>query len=260
VGLKKTPKRASGSRPNPADSANAKPSKPAPAKARAGFLLSAQDAATKPSSAALKVGHVTPGSHVLLAHGAGGHKDHPHMLALADMLEAIGLVPHRFNFPYRAEGRNFPDKLPVLIEAFRKAADAVVKKDKPRFLILAGHSMGSRAALALADEGYPCAGVMLFSYPLHAPGKPEKLRRDHVDTVPVPVLSVSGNRDAFCDPTRMGETLKLRPKAAEWTHHWIDGADHGLTVPKKSGRTRKDVLDEAAGAIRSWLKRNGKGK
>jgi predicted alpha/beta-hydrolase family hydrolase len=183
------------------------------------------------------------------------------MLALADMLKAVGLVPHRFDFPYRAEGRNFPDKMPVLIDAFRKAADAAVKKAKPRFLILAGHSMGSRAALALADEGYSCNGVMLFSYPLHPPGKPETLRRDHVDTVPVPVLSLSGNRDAFCDPSRMGETLKLRPKGASvWAHHWIEGADHGLTVPKKSGRTREDVLEEAARACRDWLKRNGKGK
>jgi predicted alpha/beta-hydrolase family hydrolase len=261
VGLKKAPKRASGSRSHPAVSANAKPSKPAPAKARAGFLLSKADgtpgkgpAKPKPSSTAIK------GGHVLLGHGAGGHKDHPHMLALAETLKAVGLVPHRFDFPYRAEGRNFPDKQPVLIEAFRKAAEAVVKKEKPRFLILAGHSMGSRAALALADEGYPCAGVMLFSYPLHAPGKPEKLRRDHMDTVPVPVLSVSGARDSFCDPARMEETLKLRPKgAAEWTHHWIEGADHGLTVPRKSGRTREDALDEAAGAIRAWMKRNGKG-
>jgi predicted alpha/beta-hydrolase family hydrolase len=188
--------------------------------------------------------------------------DHPHMLELAAMLEAVGFVPHRFNFPYRAEGRSFPDKMPALIEAFRKAADAVVEKEKPRFLILAGHSMGSRAALALSDEGYPCAGVMLFSYPLHAPGKPEKWRRDHVDTVPAPVLSVSGNRDPFCVPERMEETLKLRPKgASEWTHHWIEGADHGLTVPKKSGRTREDVLDEAAGAIGAWSRtRLGKGK
>ena len=194
-----------------------------------------------------------PGA-VLLAHGAGGHKDHPHLRDLSDALAEAGLIPFRFNFPYRAEGRSFPDRMPVLVERFRKEADRIVARHAPRFLILAGHSLGSRAALALAAEGYPCRGVMLFSYPLHPPGRPEKLRLENLDAVPVPVLSLSGTRDAFCTPRLMEETLKLRGRGKPpWTHHWLEGADHGLAVVKSSGRTRAEVLAEIEVACEAWL-------
>ena len=189
----------------------------------------------------------------MLAHGAGGHKDHPHMLALAEALASAGLKPVRFNFPYRDEGRSFPDRMPVLVERYRAEAARSGGKSP----ILAGHSMGTRAAVALAAEGHPCRGLVLFSYPLHPPGQPGKLRLDHLQDLRVPVLSISGNRDTFCTP-------KLMDKAVggirNWTHVWIDKADHGLTVPKASGRTRGEVMTEVAEAIAAWLARIGKRK
>jgi uncharacterized protein len=231
--------------------------KPAPAKAKAGFLLSGSTAA-KPAAAskaaqlynAGKSGKGKSFGHVILAHGAGGHKDHSHMLGLADALSAAGLIPHRFNFPYRAEGRSFPDRMPVLLESYRAEAERLLAKEKPKFLILAGHSMGTRAALALAAEGFPCRGLILFSYPLHPPGHPEKLRLDHLDGLQVPVLILSGTKDAFCTPKLME---KAWSGAKRRTHHWIEGADHGLKVPKSSGRTRAEVMEEVAAACREWL-------
>lgn len=172
------------------------------------------------------------------------------MLDLADALSAAGLVPHRFNFPYRAQGRSFPDRMPVLAESFRAEAERLVAKEKPKFLVLAGHSMGTRAALALAADGFPCRGLILFSYPLHPPGHPEKPRLDHLDGLPVPVLIVSGTKDAFCTPKLME---KVWSGAKRRTHHWIEGADHGLKVPKASGRSRADVMDEVAAVCRDWL-------
>lgn len=178
------------------------------------------------------------------------------MLDLDAALTATGLKSTRFDFPYRAEGRSFPDRMPVLVESYRSAADRILKKEKPAFLILAGHSMGTRAALALAAEGYPCQGLILFSYPLHPPGQPEKLRLDHLEGLPLPVLSLSGTRDTFCTPKEMDKAVKASASAApgkRWTHHWIDGADHGLKVAKSSGRTRLDVLEEVKAACREWL-------
>lgn len=200
-----------------------------------------------------RAGKAMSKSLALLAHGAGGHKDHPHMLALAAALEAAGLKSRRFDFPYREEGRSFPDRMPVLVERYRKEAKAAGKGP----LFIGGHSMGTRAAVSLAAEGFPCRGLILFSYPLHPPGHPEKLRLDHLADLRVPVLSISGTKDAFCTPKLMEKTVgKLRG----WTHHWIVGADHGLTVAKASGRTRVEVLEAVAETIRAWLKKNAKGK
>jgi uncharacterized protein len=178
------------------------------------------------------------------------------MLDLDAALASTGLKPFRFDFPYRAEGRSFPDRMPVLVESYRSVADRILKKEKPSFLILAGHSMGTRAALALAAEGYPCQGLILFSYPLHPPGHPEKLRLDHLEGLSVPVLSISGTRDTFCTPKLMDKAIKASASAAparRWTHHWIEGADHGLKVAKSTGRTRADVLAEIRAACGEWL-------
>ncbi|MDB5106017.1 MAG: alpha/beta hydrolase superfamily enzyme predicted hydrolase [Fibrobacteres bacterium] len=222
---------------------SAKPSKPRTRK---------PSASETPASAPAKTGFLLPGKegHVLLAHGAGGHMDHPHILALAGALAATGLTPLRFDFPYRAEGRKFPDRMPVLVERFREEAECLTTGEKPGFLILAGHSMGTRAALALASGGHPCRGLILFSYPLHPPGHPEKLRLDHMEGLNVPVLSLSGTKDAFCTPRLMDKAVA---KASRWTHHWIEGADHGLMVPKRSGRTRGEVLAEVESVCRAWL-------
>lgn len=209
----------------------------------------AKSSKTKPAPAKAKAGFLFP---VILAHGAGGHKDHPHMLDLAEALAAAGLSPHRFNFPYRAEGRSFPDRMPVLVESYRAEAERILAGKKPGSLILAGHSMGTRAALALAAEGFPCRGLILFSYPLHPPGHPEKLRLDHLDGLRIPVLIVSGTKDAFCTPKLME---KAWSGAKRRTHHWIEGADHGLKVPKASGRSRAEVMAEVTEACREWLAR-----
>jgi uncharacterized protein len=228
-----------------------KPSESKPAAAKAGFLLPGAKAAQ--ASQVVKPSRADTGKsagHVILAHGAGGHKDHAHMLDLAEALAAAGLAPHRFNFPYRAEGRSFPDRMPVLVESYRVEAEHILAREKPGSLILAGHSMGTRAALALAAEGFPCRGLILFSYPLHPPGHPEKLRLDHLDALQVPVLILSGTKDAFCTPKLME---KAWSGAKRRTHHWIEGADHGLKVPKASGRSRAEVMAEVAEACRAWL-------
>jgi predicted alpha/beta-hydrolase family hydrolase len=169
------------------------------------------------------------------------------MLALAEALGRAGLTVRRFDFPYREEGRGFPDRMPVLVERMRREAEGIDGKK----LILAGHSMGTRAAVALAASGRACRGLILFSYPLHPPGHPEKLRLDHLADLEVPVLSISGTRDAFCTPDLMEKAVGARKR---WTHHWIAGADHGLAVAKASGRTRADVLDEVAAVVSAWLR------
>jgi predicted alpha/beta-hydrolase family hydrolase len=167
------------------------------------------------------------------------------MAALASCLESIGVQVVRFNFPYVEKGSKRPDPMPVLMECIREKATPLGKP------FLGGRSMGGRAASMLAAEGFPCAGLLLFAYPLHPAGKPEKLRDAHLARIPVPVLSVNGTRDPLCTRALMEKAVDKLPG---WTQHWLEGADHSFRVLKSSGRSDTDVMKEVGEAAARWLK------
>lgn len=165
------------------------------------------------------------------AHGAGGHKDDAGMLALDRTLSGIGLEVVRFNFPYRERGSKRPDPMPVL-----KASIA----ERGTNAIIGGRSMGGRAASMLAADGFPCLGLLLFAYPLHPAGQPEKLRVAHLPDIKVPVLCFNGTRDALCR-----RDLMERHVPAAWQMHWLEGADHSLK--------RAADLETIAAETKAWL-------
>lgn len=153
------------------------------------------------------------------------------MLALAEVLEGIGLEVVRFNFPYRERGSKRPDPMPVL-----KASIAELGKNA----IIGGRSMGGRAASMLAADGFPCRGLLLFAYPLHPAGQPEKLRIAHLADIRVPALCFNGTRDALCRRDLMEKHV---PSA--WNMQWLEGADHSLK--------RVADLETIARETRKWL-------
>jgi predicted alpha/beta-hydrolase family hydrolase len=181
------------------------------------------------------------------AHGAGGHKDDRGMLALDEILSGIGVRVVRFNFPYREKGSGRPDPMPVLKARIAEVA-SVFPSQK---LIIGGRSMGGRAASMLAADGFACAGLMLFAYPLHPAGQPEKLRDAHLPQIRCPVLCLNGTRDALCRQDLMKDVLQR--VSAPWTMHWIEGADHSFHVLRSSGRSDGDVDGEVKEAVGSWL-------
>jgi predicted alpha/beta-hydrolase family hydrolase len=192
-----------------------------------------------------------PAGVFVCAHGAGGHMADRGMERLTQALRPRGLHVVRFNFLYRANGSGRPDPMPRLtaclaavVEHTRRALDA-------HPLFLGGRSMGGRAASVLAADGFDCEGLLLYAYPLHPAGKPEQLRDAHLPRIRVPVLCVNGTRDALCTRPLMEKALE--PVTAEWTMHWVDGADHSFHVLKSSGRTDAEVLDEVADATAAWV-------
>jgi predicted alpha/beta-hydrolase family hydrolase len=146
-------------------------------------------------------------------------------------LSGIGLEVVRFNFPYRERGSKRPDPMPVL-----KASIA----ERGRNAIIGGRSMGGRAASMLAADGFPCIGLLLFAYPLHPAGQPEKLRVAHLPDIKVPVLCFNGTRDALCR-----RDLMERHVPAAWEMHWLEGADHSLKGAA--------VLAEIGETTRRWI-------
>jgi predicted alpha/beta-hydrolase family hydrolase len=186
------------------------------------------------------------------AHGAGGQMNDRSMLAVRDALTAEGLGVVRFNFLYRAKGSARPDPMPRLLACWSAVVDHVRRELSPEILILGGRSMGGRAASMFVADGATCDGLLLLAYPLHPPGATDKLRAEHLSAIGVPVLCFNGTRDAFCERPLMEDVVaKL---GSNWRMHWIEGADHGFHVPKRSGRTDAQVMAEVAAETRAWVK------
>lgn len=132
---------------------------------------------------------------VLLAHGAGTNQDHPVMVATREGLAAEGFTVMTFNYPYTEAGKGRPDPQERLLDCHRAALGVLAKKVAG--VALAGRSMGGRMGTYLAAAGEPILGVVCYAYPLHPPGKPEKLRIDHLGQIKVPMLFFQGSRDSL---------------------------------------------------------------
>jgi predicted alpha/beta-hydrolase family hydrolase len=185
----------------------------------------------------------------IIAHGAGGTMDTPSIVGVQEQLVANGVTAARFNFLYSEKAKRAPDRQPALVATWRAVADWVKKEVKPKKLFLSGRSMGGRMASYLAADGYPCDGIFFLAYPLHPPGKPERQRKEHLPKIKVPILFVSGTRDAFAQL----ELLEPVVKRSNAKLHLIEGADHGFKVPKKFGRTPKDVDEEVTAAVLEFI-------
>ncbi|HVL32694.1 MAG TPA: alpha/beta family hydrolase [Actinomycetota bacterium] len=185
--------------------------------------------------------------YLVLGHGAGAPMHAPKLVTYADYLASRGIGVVRFNFPYTEAGRKAPDRQPVLEECYTAVAQAVASRAKRLFL--GGRSMGGRIGTHVAANGFHCDGLVLLSYPLHPPGKPEKLRTAHLPDINAPMLFVQGSRDTFATPALLHDTIESLPTA---TLYVVKGADHGHSV---RGRTMEDVARELVEATTSWIAR-----
>ena len=176
----------------------------------------------------------------MFAHGAGGHKADRAMQAAAPRLAACGLDVARFDFPYRSRGSRLPDPMPLLQAAFTETVLVARERYRPKRLILGGRSMGGRVATMLAAGGFACDALLLFAYPLHPEGKPEKLRDAHLASIRAPVLCINGTRDPLCRRELMDRVVGS--VTAPWRMVWLEGARHSFQeVPEAE--------------IRAWIAR-----
>lgn len=183
----------------------------------------------------------------LYTPGAGSNVHDPFGKHLCRELATHGVRAIRFQFPYQEAGERTPDRPAVLEDTWRAAIDQLAGDTT----VVGGRSMGGRIASQVVAEGTPVAGLALFAYPLHPPGKPERRRDEHLRAITVPTFFCSGTRDAFAAPDELAEAAALIEGA---TVHELEGSDHGFNVPKSSGRTREDVFDEATAALLDWLR------
>jgi predicted alpha/beta-hydrolase family hydrolase len=208
------------------------------------------DVGTDTTSAAWDPG-TDDGTVFVCAHGAGGNMSDRSILALSKALNKEGVGVVRFNFLYKEKGSGRPDPMPRLESTFAAVVEHVRGELSPKRVIIGGRSMGGRAGSMLASKGFDSDGLLLLAYPLHPPGQPEKLRTAHLASIRVPVLCFNGTRDTFCTPALMEKALET--VQTQWDMRWLEAADHSFHVPKSSGRTDAQVLDEVAATVREWI-------
>jgi predicted alpha/beta-hydrolase family hydrolase len=182
---------------------------------------------------------------LLLTHGAGGDMSDPILRAIGAALARRGIAVLRFNLAYREAGRRAPGSQLQSEACWRGIAAAERIEGKPLFI--GGKSYGGRMATHVVADGYRVDGLVLLSYPLHPPGRPERIRDEHLRTIDVPMLFVQGTRDTFATPELLAKTVGSLRSAK---HVPIEDGEHSLRV---RGRTPNDVADEIADAIASFV-------
>ncbi len=203
---------------------------------------------------------------VILGHGAGAGQLHPFMRLFAAGLGERGFDVLTFNFQYMDQGRKVPDPKAKLESCYRAVIEAALanKKLKGNRLVIGGKSMGGRIASQVAAlecggstplselATTAIAGLVFLGYPLHPPGRPDKLRDAHLPQITAPMLFVQGSRDAFGSPEELCATITKHHLPA--TLHIVASGDHSLKVPKMHGTPQELIYGSAIEEIACWLR------
>lgn len=191
---------------------------------------------------------------LVLGHGAGAGMRHRHLEAIAQALAAVGIATFRYHFPYMEKGGGRgSQKVDTATVRSATLAAQEISPDLPLFA--GGHSYGGRMTyLAAAASPLPdVQGLIFFSFPLHAPGKPGIERAAGLKDVSVPMLFLSGSRDIFAKPELLEPLLAELDLAAL---HWLETGDHGYRILKRTRQNPMDIYEEAAGVARRWIDKN----
>ena len=189
---------------------------------------------------------------LVLGHGAGAGMDHPFMAGFSRAISDEGVATLRFNFPYIERGRRSPDPERVLREAWLGTFDAGVAGSGGRPVLVGGKSLGGRIASMCVADGMPAAGIVFLGYPLHPPGKPERIRDEHLYRIEVPMLFLHGTGDPFATPELLSTVIaKLGARAEDVP---VQGGDHSFNVRGRK-RDAREVGAELAAVVAPFVRR-----
>jgi len=194
------------------------------------------------------------GVTLILGHGAGAGQTSDFIMSFASGLTARGVDMVTFNFLYREQGRRIPDPNDKLEACYRAVIEAVREQMKSGrdALAIGGKSMGGRIASQVAAAGIgDLAGLVFLGYPLHPPGRPDRLRAKHLSDIKAPMLFVQGSRDAFGTPDELRPIVtSLEPPADAYV---VEGGDHSFKVRKGAGVSQEDIYRAIQDHIAAWL-------
>lgn len=200
------------------------------------------------------------GATLILAHGAGAPQEHPFMTTFGRGLSSRGLRVVTFNFPYMELRRRYPDPGRRLEACYRAVIANMCKRqtDARSRLLVGGKSMGGRIATQVVahDAGAEASpsvdGLVLLGYPLHPPGRPDKLRDAHLPSITAPMLFVQGSRDTFGTPDELRPVLASCAAAELFV---VEGGEHSFKVRGKNARSEAEIHSTVQDAIIEWCGR-----
>jgi predicted alpha/beta-hydrolase family hydrolase len=195
------------------------------------------------------------GVTVVLGHGAGANQLSGFMRMAAGGLATRGIDAMTFNFLYTERGRRIPDPKARLESCYRAIINAALnhRKLKKNRLVIGGKSMGGRiASQVAAAEGDRVSGLVFLGYPLHPPGRPDKLRDEHLKEIRAPMLFVQGARDTFGTADEIRATIKKHHLPA--TLYVIEGGDHSFKVPKSAGIPQETIYEAVMDQVVEWTR------
>ncbi len=179
---------------------------------------------------------------LVLTPGASARRDQSGLVAIDHAASQVEIVVERIEFPGQAAGKRRPDPPEVCIQSIRSATSELASRlgVSTSQVAIGGRSMGGRMCSMAVAEGLEVAALVLVSYPLHPPGRPDRLRIAHFPDLHVPCLFVSGRRDAFGAPEELERETAAIPGPV--TLVFVNG-DHSLR------KRDSEVADVVAG----WL-------
>jgi predicted alpha/beta-hydrolase family hydrolase len=191
---------------------------------------------------------------VIIAHGAANDMNNSLIVAVADGLAAAGYTTLRFNFLYKEKGKKSPDTEPTLIRTWQNAVSHLLKNK--RFpvdrVVAAGKSMGGRiASQMVAADKMVVEALIFLGYPLHAPGRTDKLRDTHLYEIKKPMLFFAGTRDPLCNVEKLWEVLHRMP--GQFDLEIVEGGDHSFKLPKSSSSSEDSVHRKILEKCIQWL-------
>jgi uncharacterized protein len=193
---------------------------------------------------------------VIIAHGAANDMNNSLIVAVAEGLAAAGFPTLRFNFPYKEKGKTSPDSESTLVCTWQGAVTHLLNNE--RFpvdrVVAAGKSMGGRIASQMVAAGQMDVEALIFlGYPLHAPGKTDKLRDSHLYAIKKRMLFFAGTRDPLCNLEKLREVLNRLPDLYDL--ELVDGGDHSFKLPRQSSGSAEAVYRRIADKCLQWLDR-----
>ncbi|MBO1769454.1 alpha/beta family hydrolase [Agrococcus sp. TF02-05] len=190
-----------------------------------------------------------PWASLVLMHGAGGSATSPWMVGAARGLVAAGVAVARASFPNAQAGKRQPEREPSAIATWLTVMDAVAPL-LPHDPWAGGKSFGGRMAAAAVASGMPAAGLLYLGYPLHSPGKPERLKDAHLDAIALPQRFLQGTNDPFQSGDLLDRLVERLPDARV---DWVAGGDHSFLVAK-GDRDQQRVAEALGPRIAALLR------
>ncbi|MBT8350992.1 MAG: alpha/beta fold hydrolase [Deltaproteobacteria bacterium] len=191
---------------------------------------------------------------VIIAHGAANDMNNNLIVAVAESLATAGYTTLRFNFPYKEKGKKSPDTESTLIRTWQSAVSHLLNNERFPLdrIVAAGKSMGGRIASQMVAADQMAVEALIFlGYPLHAPGKTDKLRDTHLYEIKKPMLFFAGTRDPLCKMEKLQEVFHRLPGPCDI--EIVEGGNHSFKLPKSSSRSVDSVYRQIVEKCLQWL-------